>query len=362
MMERRAYRITPNSGLHLGREGLEQETASEVFPSDSLFSALVALQAQRNPVQLSALLAGLPMGDDSQVAPLRLSSCFPVVGQVAFFPRPRLKVKFPDDDGMDKKPENRIDGKVLKKIQYVSAGVLERLLAEKDMAEFLRPHKKGCFIQGRHFWLMPEEQKQLPKAWQSLPVAQLAEQEVYKHEAVTRVSIDRLTHFSSVYQVARTTFAEHCGLWVMVEADTDRQTLVHSLLDDLQETGIGAERSSGYGSFKLTDLPLSEAMTKPTEGRGRGLLLSRYNPTSAELQAQVLGEKASYEVIDVGGWVYSAGQPGQRRQRVRMLEAGSVLDMRQLERVNGRIVDVRRTYPTAQFPHPVYRSGIALTL
>ena len=36
----------PLGGLHLGREGLEQETSAESFPSDSLFAALIALAAQ----------------------------------------------------------------------------------------------------------------------------------------------------------------------------------------------------------------------------------------------------------------------------------------------------------------------------
>ncbi len=93
------------------------------------------------------------------------------------------------------------------------------------------------------------------------------------------------------------------------------------------------------------------------------MTLGRYNPTEEELKAGVLGEGASYELVDVGGWLISPDGPAQRRKRVRMIEAGSVLMQPDGMTVTGRIVDVRPEYEQEGGPeHPVYRSGIALTV
>jgi CRISPR-associated protein Csm4 len=359
-MERRAYSLIPRSGLHLGREGLAQETASEVFPSDSMFSALVAVQAQRDSSLLGTLLAGLPLEKDpSGETSLRLSSCFPLVNGVLFFPRPKMSINA------------SVDGKLLRKIRYISWGILQALLNNEDMTAYFdradrrnrdgekdQGEEKGRFIQGKIFWLRADEQKKLPDAWGQLSADDLAEQVVYHSEGVTRVNIDRATNYSTVYQVARTTFAPHCGLWLMVEAEAAHQDHVQMLLEELQETGIGAERSSGYGSFILSPLTLLPELARTSDHAGHGLLLSRYNPTLSELRAGVLGDNASYDLVDVGGWMYSAGYPGQLRQRVRMIEAGSVLDTSSGQQITGRVLDVR----PPQFSHAVYRSGIALTL
>jgi CRISPR-associated protein Csm4 len=64
----------------------------------------------------------------------------------------------------------------------------------------------------------------------------------------------------------------------------------------------------------------------------------------------------SYSLLERGGWV-SSSNPGHqvRRKKVRMLGEGSVFKGEPI----GQLADVR---PYKEFPHPVYRSGISLTL
>jgi len=91
------------------------------------------------------------------------------------------------------------------------------------------------------------------------------------------------------------------------------------------------------------------------------MTLSRYNPTKDEIDGGVLHEGASYELVDVGGWLASPDGPAQRRKRVRMIEAGSVLVAP--VPVVGQIVNVCPEYEQSVAPqHPVWRSGIALTV
>ena len=71
-MKRIAYRLIPKSAFHFGREGLEQHSSAESFPSDSLFSALVATLANTNPELISEFIGAFP--PHSQVPSMRLSS------------------------------------------------------------------------------------------------------------------------------------------------------------------------------------------------------------------------------------------------------------------------------------------------
>ena len=91
------------------------------------------------------------------------------------------------------------------------------------------------------------------------------------------------------------------------------------------------------------------------------MTLARYSPTLAELQAGVLGADAAYELVDVGGWLWTPTGAAQRRKRTRLLEVGSVLVAN--GPVVGRLVDARPEYEKIGAPpHPVYRSGVALTI
>lgn len=342
-----AYRLTPiaGGGFHLGREGLDQEESAETFPSDSLFAALVAILLE---------LEGQQAAQAFHDQPPRLSSVFPYAGDLLLFPMPRLGVRLTQTDrpGMVK---------ALKKLQYVSLDVLTRLLSGQTMDGWLpqgNGDSHGLLLQDGKVWISRQERTRLPPDWQRLDDEALREKRIWKVARVPRVAVDRVTNSSQIYHVGRTTFAPGCGLWLL--ADDARQTdRLDGLLQHLGDRGLGGERSAGYGAFAV------ERVTAPRlpapAGLPRVMTLSRYNPTEAELRAGVLGERASYDLVDVGGWLASPDGPAQRRKRVRMIEVGSVLQ--QVVEITGRVVDVRPEYEQSGAPtHPVWRSGIALTI
>lgn len=362
-MERVAYRLMPKSAFHFGREGLEQHSSAETFSSDSLFSALVATLASVDVARVETFLAEFP--PYGKTPPLRLSSVFPMVGELPLFPRPRIKFQ-PKKD----KQSQASSGKIFKKISYVSPSILLKLVnGEHDLLndgdsdiengsnadltgehtdDLLNDGDSGNFLQNGEIWLTAEEKKSLPEDFQK-PQAY-----VWKIELVPRVTVDRVTQQSNVYQVGRTVFSSGCGLWFMAEVrDDETRKLLERLLKDLGDTGIGGERSAGYGGFISCCMP---APPLPKASEGYSLLLSRYNPTVQELATPLLQQaRCSYDIVDVGGWTGTPNVQAQKRRRVRMLEAGSVV----YGQVTGQLVDVT---PSNEFKHPVYRSGIALTV
>ncbi len=347
-MIRNAYRLIPRDGggFHLGREGLDQEVSSETFPSDSLFAALFAVQNARG---------GPESTKDILESPPSLSSVFPFAGQLPLFPMPRLRVNLDDafQPGVTK---------ALKKLQYVSPVILTHLLQGSSMDGWLPEDtspSQGVLMQDGRVWLARRETGLLPDNWHKLDDQALKAEAIWRVDRVPRVAVDRISNSSEIYHVGRTTFAPDCGLWFLADLDQRQVGLFESLLDHLGDGGIGGERSAGYGAFSVEEAVPPDL---PSPQRSRYVMtLSRYNPTEEELRAGVLGEGASYELVDVGGWLASPEGPAQRRKRVRMIEAGSILAAP--VPVVGRIVDVCPEYDQAGAPqHPVWRSGIALTV
>lgn len=347
-MTRNAYRLIPRDGggFHLGREGLDQEVSSETFPSDSLFAALIAALIARE---------GAESLEDIRESPPGLSSVFPYAGDVLLFPMPRLRVNLSDDlqPGVTK---------TLKKLQYVSPSILTHLLQGHSMEQWLpqdHSSSKGMLLQEGKVWIARQECALLPEDWRKLDEMALEAKQIWKSQRVPRVAVDRISNSSQIYHVGRTTFAPGCGLWFLADLEPRQTSLLESLLEHLGDGGIGGERSAGYGAFSAEEVAAPDL---PSPHRApRVMTLSRYNPTEEENKAGVLGEGASYELVDVGGWLASPGGPAQRRRRVRMIEAGSILVAP--VPVVGRIVDVCPEYDQPGAPqHSVWRSGIALTI
>lgn len=351
-MSLKAYKFIFKTGLHPGREGLALESSGETFPSDSLFSAIISELAVLHPRLVPELLAEFEQSEP----PFRLSSLYPIIGDLPLFPMPRLQMKYTAWDGQH-------SVKLFKKLAYVSPTILRRILANQNIDDWLPSEAKpetsrGRFLQGGAVWIDADEAAQLPDGFQNLPINQMKDARFWSIGTVPRVTIDRITNQSNIYQVGRTFFAPECGLWLLADIRYYEDRL-DEVLNHLGDTGIGGERSAGYGSFDLYQIPVPKIPS--LNNSPQAMTLSRYNPTLEELEQGVLGEGASYELIDVGGWLSAIGAAGQRRKRVRFIEAGSILNLRQKPDVRGRLVDVRPPDNVPGTPrHPVIRSGIAL--
>lgn len=345
-MPQLAYRLVPRtgSGFHFGRQGLDLEESKESFSSDSLFAAMISVYNELYD-DLDAFTAPFEAGEP----PFLLSSVFPYVGDLPLFPLPQLRINLPPEPGRRKR---------LKNLKYVSPNILLRLLAGKAMDDEFGDDGPREALQDGAIWLSSEEVTLLPDEVQRLPAAERRDFAVWQQGTVPRVTIDRASNQSDIFRMGRTVFAATCGLWVLAKVDAG-QELLELLLMELGIRGIGGERSVGYGAFSLGE-PFPQVPLLPSsENMPRVMTLSRYHPRDEELAASILQGGASYAIVNVGGWLRSSVAPAQRRRRVRMIEAGSVLDNR--TEIRGQLVDVRPTYDSpGGINHPVYRSGFAL--
>lgn len=345
--------------FHFGRQGIGLEETGETFPSDSFFAALVA---QDVLVGGDGSLASAFLGD---TPPLYHSSLFPRLGDLPLLPRPALPLIVPDDT------LRAAIGKGFKRLRYLSPALFADVCAGRPITN------APVMLQGGRVWVTLAEAKALnappwrraanesDTSWQQ----RLAHEAIWSVTGVPHVTVDRVSCASAYYEVGQVTFAPEAGLALLVRfTDPAYRPRFERLLDLLGDSGLGGRRSSGSGAFAwhvgaslAIDLGASEK---------RVVLLSRYLPRPDELAA-LRSTGSAYRLVNVGGWLFSPGEMSQRRQRVRMIVEGSVLDA-SAGALRGCIVDVRPDYSKsgphpllgAGFgtPHPVYRSGLALTV
>ncbi|MFZ5911589.1 MAG: type III-A CRISPR-associated RAMP protein Csm4 [Chloroflexota bacterium] len=342
-MNLETYRLT-GSYFHFGEQGLGQEETRAFWSSDSLFAALAARLA---------ILQGGQVVDDwvqpflSGSPPFLLTSLFPFAGDVHFFPVP-LAAQLPDGRPL---PAG-VRPKALKKAQFISESIYRQLLTGKSLVDIEPQSKK---IQGDKVWMTKSEHASLTK--------QLgAGFKPWHIEKRPRVTVERPSNASTLFHVGAVYFAPGCGLWFGIQwlDSAADQALFASLLADLGEAGLGAERSVGYGKAEITQ---ARSLTLPDPG-GLWTSLSRYLPRQEEMTA-FQHQRAAWKVNTVGGWLDSPQKRGQRRRALNMVQEGAVFGAPAgCILPFGRLEDAGPRYKGEEipFPHPVYRCGLTVAV
>jgi CRISPR-associated protein Csm4 len=336
------WQIT-GGGFHFGKQGLGQEETAFTFPSDSLFAALLGRLADRQGNQAVDAFMAPFQGDDP---PFVLSSTFPCAGKVRFYPLPASAPR-----GVETQGDLRVID--LKKVLFVSEKLFHRIISGGTLTDVYRD---ATLLQDKSVWVSHSEIPHLPEGLRTEGAT------LWKVEQRPRVTLGRSAQNSSIFFTGRVVFAEGCGLWFAVQwqdGGASLRTELADLLTDLGDSGLGGERSVGFGACKIVP---GEAITWPLAENQLWVSLSRYLPRREETSA-LLDPRAAYNLVNVGGWLDSNTRRGQRRRAIHMLSEGSVLGPVE-RRIPGEIVDVRPRYPKDEDPlgHAVYRCGLALTV
>lgn len=346
-MQVQIYRLTFNSGFHLGAHGIGTESVRATIPADTLFSALFSawIRLGGDPEDwASAFPRTSDKGYTASDPPFLLTSAFPYAGGTLFFPRPLL-LSLPDLSSDDMKD--------WKKVRFISETMFWKAVHNEDLSGIWPTdweHKHSQLLQNGSVLISAKAAGNIPA-------------QIWREEKVPRVTLDRTNLSSNLYTVGRVTFAHDCGLWFGVTwRDTDRNcggirfsdAFEHALAE-LSISGIGGDRNMGQGAFTY-ELMDEISLPDPLPQRS-ALLLSRYHPRADELPS-VLRSAASYKLEPHSGWGESPD--GQfRRRKVQFVAEGSVLSSS--DAPLGELIDLSPT-TTADEPlidHPVWRYGLA---
>ena len=314
------YYLNFRSPLHLGRRGVGLEETEISIPADTLFSAICQTwRTFYGEERLTNFLAQYERGE-----PFLLTSAFPLADDIRFFPKPLIDLKINADD----------DRKKLKKVRYLSERRFRQIVDDEPIA-----FDADDLINNGQLWIHDED-KCSPTVWSI--------------DKRPRVTLDRQSSASEIWHLGGVKFNKDCGLWFDAKFDAEEtQTQIETLLRVLGDTGIGGERSAGYGLFDLHSKP---AEPQPESESDRFVTLSPTCPRDAEqLDALIQGDVA-YTLEGRSGWIGSTEGNGLRRQQIWLFGEGSVLAGNGAG--VGHLIDLK---PDA-CPHPVWRYAYAWPL
>lgn len=341
-------------GFHLGAHGVGTESVRSTIPSDTLFSALLAtwVRMGRDPTPWATAFPRTAEGRiDYSEPPFLLGSAFPYAAGLPFCPKPL---------GVLPSSVPEAKQKEWKRVQFVSESLFNRIRSRGAAAEVWpssEDAERQQLLQGGVVLVTAEEADQIPRDVQGGAI--------WTEADVPRVTLDRVTLASNLFSVGRVRFSPRCGLWfavVWLDPDRDcdgipfREAFQHAL-SELGVSGLGGDRSVGYGGFIAETV--DSGINWDDVGAGNPMvLLSRYHPRPDELPGAIT-EARAYQLEFLTGW--GASPAGSfRRRRLWLLGEGSVI-RRQSARAMGDLVDIAPVgdgYPG----HPVWRYGLALGL
>ena len=313
------YYLNFRSPLHLGRRGVGLEETEISVPADTLFSAIC--QTWRmfyGEEHLTDFLTQYETGE-----PFLLTSAFPFAGNIRFFPKPlgiESKIRFSEDDH-----------KRFKKVRFLSERRFRQIVNGEEIA-----FDPDDLINDGQLWIHDDDK--CPRT-------------VWKTDKRPRVTLDRQSSTSEIWHLGGVKFHENCGLWFDAKFEVEEtQTQIETILRVLGDTGIGGERSAGYGIFDLHSEPAEIESERETD---QFVTLSPICPRDADELNRLIQGDVGYTLEECSGWIGSAEGNGLRRQQVWMFGAGSVLAGN--GRRVGRLVDLKPD----ECPHPVWRYAYA---
>lgn len=335
-------RLRPTTPWRLGPDSGARDRVDPICHSDTLYSAVCSAMEQLG------LLAGWLEATAARTQPseVRFTSCFPFLGDSLFVTPPRHLWPAPPSSKV------RWKGARLVPLQAVETLVAGETLSED---EWVVDGASGCL---------------LPMA------ARASLRGPYRCVNRPAVAVDRITGCAiEPHSTACLEFCEGAGLWC-VAAFADEEVFarwrepVQSAFRLLADTGIGGERSRGWGRSEspefteghLPDLVLKAGFEPPPAAETgepaprpetAWWLLSLFSPAAED---QVDWRRGEYAVATRGGRIESPAGWGDLKRAVRMVAEGSVLFA--AEPPAGAAPDVA----PEGFPHPVYRAGFAVAI
>jgi len=266
----RVFKLQFYSALHVDSKGSgEPEVAEEFIHSDTLSAALCLAWNSLYP----------ETGDDFFLSPpFRLSSAFPYIKDILLFPTPAWNFW---------KETDPLERKKLKKIQWLSKGLLECVLNGHPLS--LSETK----IISSVIAISQEEGDANPEALKSPPWIITERQ---------RVAVDRLgiPGEGGLFFFALQFFAPEAGLYFMVDIEDQELPKFRAALAYLGDTGIGADRNSGLGHFAV--LKETEFQMKLPSDSNAWFTLSLFNP-GLEDDIEELAEESAYRLLIRTGWI-----------------------------------------------------------
>jgi CRISPR type III-A-associated RAMP protein Csm4 len=316
-------RLRPVGPWRIGPDSGDRDRVDRIYHSDSLYSAITSAMSRLD--MLDTWLEATARASEPAVC---FSSCFPYQGDTLLVVPPRNLWPPP------------LSSKVRwKGARFVPLSVVESLAAGGGLSE------DGWVIDGPSECLLPFTTPPNPGP--------------FRVSVRSSAAVDREGSAVSPHSTACLEFTPGSGLWCACHfsdnAAQDRWTTpLTAAFRLLADSGFGGKRSQGWGRAELPEISEGAVDIHVNSGADQAYwLLSLFHPAASDT---VEWSQGNYTLTTRGGRVESDARWGDHKKQTRMVAEGSVLVASAEPR--GAAADVA----PEGFPHPVYRSGFALTI
>lgn len=173
-----------------------------------------------------------------------------------------------------------------------------------------------------------------------------------------RVTIDRTTALTNIYQLTGFITPDEGGLYFLIDLkDESLRKKFELCIKMLGESGIGGDRSIGYGLFNeeiinADEIPGWTELFQKKQGDVSYYTLSLCCPVKEEAK-----EVISYQILSRKGWIFSRSSMKQmKRRECKMFAEGSLFK----RPIKGQIADV--TPKEFRSEHDVFRYGLGMMI
>ncbi len=281
-----------------------------ILHSDTIFSAIVNEWVRIHRDSVDELISNL----NTDFPPFRISSAFPYLLEEFYLPTPYGT----DELYMEK----------LKDVPFL------------ELFDFIE------LADGNHERIKKKKLKNLVK-------------DLITNFTAPRVTIDRITTTTNIYQTTGWLIKEGGGLYFLIDLkDESYRDKLELCIKMLGESGIGGDRSIGYGLFEAEFVQIdgmagwTELFQKRDGDISCYSLSLCYPSTNDEAK-----EAISYQIVSRKGWIFSRSSAKQmKRRECKMFVEGSLFKTP----IKGEIVDV--TPSEFRSEHNVYRYGLGMMI
>jgi CRISPR-associated protein Csm4 len=378
--------------VHFGELGIGMEETAERIHSDTLFSAWFSAYARLYPNDIKALFDRFPIDDTSQPIepPFRVSSTFiygksepdshisiakaAATDQIPDFSEKsgisppngksepdsyiyylptllKLPAGYPHEDVKDDVKIALKFAKAFRKLKFLPLSIWHRWyqgtgIDKIEHEELL--NKSGKLAEAGTFFNDKKSTKTIY---------------IYRSQNLPKVAVDRIHSGTNFYQTSFIYF-QNGGLYFLFYMPTEDKKLYDKLyasLNLLGDEGIGGERSSGAGRFTAEWLELTtewKSIIYAKIDRPNRALISLFWDTPDVCYSYIQDENTRYQLQERGGWISARSGRQLRRKSVRMFMEGSIFSQPD----GGRLAIVTPDELKGKKHHPIYRSGVSLSL
>ena len=325
-MKTKIYKLNFKTPVYIGTNSPTLSHSDYIVHADTMFSAIVNCWLKLYPED-----RGILFSDNDSVSVgfdlFKISSAFPFYKETLFLPKPE-SIEF----------KNCEDLKAAKRAKFIEYSIFLDYLNGADV--------DNCEVS-----ILEEDSRFIVS--ESNTASEKPGRFIYQSEVV-RIKKNSITGETLPYYFTRCHFKKESGLFLLAIFKNDEiERKFDASIRLLGDTGIGGERSIGHGLFWVEK---SEIQLPVKGGESSEFInLSTYNPIG---ETENINFGDSYYVIqERKGWIEDYDSRGLRKNPVKMIMEGSVLNMKNNFKPCGSLILVSKPFPELGLTHNVYRYG-----